>query len=384
MLLLGTLGVLGLGTLLMGELPRQPGREASLISAALILVGGIGGCLGIIFTLVAPLLSVDFQVLRADVGNIALFAVGVSLTAITLVLDQALIGLLRGGLQLWRNTLFAGAKLVALFVAALWLSHAAGLTIYATWAIGNALSLAALAGFAVWKGKWPGRTQPPQWELLRKLGPAALQHHALNLTLLAPAQILPILVTVLFSATVNAWFYVSLTLANFVFVVPIALTLTLYAAGSAKPSVLVHKMRLTLSLAFITSVLANCVLLFGTEQILGLFGQSYAQHAAWSLHILALAAFPITIRNHYLAVCRIHGQVGRATLLMLAGGILELGGAALGAHLGAISGLSLGWLAAICIEAMFTLRPVYKAVRVIDTPALPLELLSNPADVLTD
>jgi len=37
MTLLGTGCILGLGTLLVGELPRQPGKAASLISAALLL-----------------------------------------------------------------------------------------------------------------------------------------------------------------------------------------------------------------------------------------------------------------------------------------------------------------------------------------------------------
>src|SRR5690242_10853899 len=52
MTLLGTFGMVGLGTLLIGELPRQQGKKVSLISAALILVGGVGGCLGIFFAAV--------------------------------------------------------------------------------------------------------------------------------------------------------------------------------------------------------------------------------------------------------------------------------------------------------------------------------------------
>src|SRR5438132_1175124 len=57
MMLLGSICILGLGTLLIGELPRQPGKEAPLISAALIIVGGVGACGGIIFALFAPLVS---------------------------------------------------------------------------------------------------------------------------------------------------------------------------------------------------------------------------------------------------------------------------------------------------------------------------------------
>ena len=263
MMLLGSLGILGLGTLLIGELPRQQGKEASLISATLIVVGSVGACLGIVFAAVAPYLSKDFQVLRTSVENVTLFALGVSLTATTSALDQALLGLLRGELQLWRNALFAGVKLAALFIASLWLSHTSGLAIYATWVIGIALSLAALARFAPLQGA--GRSYLPQWGLLRELGPAALKHHALNLTLDAPALILPVLVTVLLSATTNAWFYVSWSVSSIANTVTVILTTTLYAVSSAQPLELARKIRLTFSLALVATVLANCILLPGTR-----------------------------------------------------------------------------------------------------------------------
>ncbi len=366
MMLLATCGELGLNTLLVGELPRQRGREASLISAALITVGGMGGCLGIIFAAVASYLSNDFQILRTSIGTIALFASGVSLTAVTLVLDQATIGLLRGGLQLSRNIFFAGAKLAALVVVSLWLTHLSGLTIYATWVFGSALSLAALSGLVISKVGWPNRSYLPEWGLLRNLGLVALKHHALNLTLLAPSMILPVLVTIVLSATTNAWFFVSWSLGGVGNIVSSALTVTLYAVSSAQPRVLARKLRLTLSLAFLATVLADCVLLLGTRQVLGLFGHSYAEQAVWSLRILAVESFPFIIKNHYIAVSRIQGRVAHATLVAIAGGILELGGSVLGARLGGLTGLSLGWFAAVCIEAVFMSRTVYRAAYPID------------------
>ncbi len=382
MTLLGYLCMLGLGTLLITELPRQPGQAGSLISTALIVVGGVGGCIGILFVLVAPYLSADFQILRASIADIVIFAVGVSLTAITLVLDQALIGLLRGELQLWRNTLFAVAKLVALFVVGLWLSRASGITIYATWAVGTALSLAALFAFVVFKKKGLGKSCLPQWALLQKLGAAALQHHLLNLSLLVPILALPVLVTVLLSATMNAWFYVSWMIASFVFLVPGAVTTVLHAMNSAQPSTLMRKARMTIGLAVVASVLANCLLQFGTKQVLGLFGSTYAEQAAWPLRILAIAAFPLIIKNHYISICRIHDRIARAMLGMLPGGLLELGAAALGAHLGGLSGLSIGWVAAIYIESMFTFRTVYMAVFPSEESALSTELQYQEARAL--
>ena len=156
------------------------------MSAALLLVAGLGGCSGIILAVAAPLISSGLAPLRANLEAGLLFAVGVSLTAITIVLDQAVIGLWQGGLQLFRNAFFSIVKLTLLLIASLWLSSQTGLAIYATWAAGNVLSLLPLVGYAMWKGGWSRDVYRPQWRLLWRLGPSALQHHALNLILRAP------------------------------------------------------------------------------------------------------------------------------------------------------------------------------------------------------
>ncbi len=363
MLLLGSFCMLGLGTLLITELPRQPGREVSLISTALVVVGVAGAGIGVLFAVVAPYASVEFNPLKASATNIVVFAAGVSLTAITLVLDQALIGILCGSLQLWRNTIFAVAKVILLFVIGLYLSQKAGMTIYTTWVGGVALSLATLLGFVIYRKGWLGRAYFPQWGLLRKLGLAALQHHLLNLTLEAPTLILPVLVTVLLSAKMNAWFYISWMIASFIFDVPIALTTVLHAMNSAQQSSLRHKARLTIGLALVTSVLANCLLQFATKQVLGLFGSAYAEQATWCLRILGLAAFPLIIKNHYISICRIQDRVGRAMLGMLPGGALEVVTAMGGAYLGGLLGLSLGWVIAIVVEAILMFPTVYQTIR---------------------
>lgn len=363
MALLATISLLGLGTLLIGELPRQPGKERSLVSTALLLVGGVGGLAGIAFAMLSPLVSKDLQSLKESPAGIAIFAAGVSLTAIALVLDQAFIGLLRSQLQLWRNTLFAAAKLVVLLAAGLYLAHKVGLTIYATWAIGNVFSLMTLFGFALVKGRWSLKDYLPQWGLLRRLRSAALQHHVLNLTTIVPALILPVLVTIMLSAKVNAWFYVSSILANFVSIVLYALTAVLYAVNAAEPARLARQIRLTLSLSIAISILANCLLFFGARQILGLFGPAYAEQAAWSLRILALGAFPVIIKDHYIAVCRIHNRMAYAIKFIVLGALLELGTPVVGAHLGNLVGLSLGWVLAQSIEAVYMSVAVYQAMR---------------------
>jgi O-antigen/teichoic acid export membrane protein len=362
MTLLGSFCIVGLGTLLITELPRQPGRVITLISTALVVVGAVGGCIGFLFALVAPAISSAFAPLRASSADSVIFAAGVSLTSITLVFDQALIGLLRGGLQLTRNTLFAIIKLVALLMVGFLLSNATGITVYTTWAIGSILSLVVIVIPALFKQRKPLSSYMPQWDLLRKLGPAAVQHHILNITLQFPSLALPVLVTVLLSAKTNAWFYVAWMIVNLIFYIPVALTMVLHAMNSAQPSRLAHKARATIGLALITSLLVVCLLQVATKHMLSLFGNSYAEQATLILRILVLAAFPLVIKNHYISICRIYDRQKSAMLLIAPGCLLELGAAALGAHVGGLPGLGIGWITAVYIESMFMLRTVYQAI----------------------
>jgi hypothetical protein len=132
---------------LMGELPQRESRAHGLLNAALATAALVGGALGIGFALIAPLVSSGFDPLRESPLSVLIFAVGVALTALTLVLDQALIGLLRGGLQLTRNIVFSVVKLLLLLGVAALAATYGGMGIYTAWAMGALLSLVVLIPF---------------------------------------------------------------------------------------------------------------------------------------------------------------------------------------------------------------------------------------------
>ncbi len=362
MMLLGSFCILGMGTLLITELPRRPEQAGSLLTTALLVVGGVGLIVGMLFAFIAARFSSQFEVLATNNTDVLAFGCGVSLTSITLVLDQALIGLLRGSWQLWRNTLFAVAKLVLLFVVSAWFAQRMALSISLTWTVANGISLLALYFCFVVKSKSFGRKCLPRWSLLLNLGGAAFQHHLLNLTLAFPALALPVLVTWLLSARMNAWFYVAWMLASFVFLIPTSLTTVLHAMNAAQQTTLAQKARSTIMLSCVISTLAISFLQFTAPILLTAFGGSYALQAATTLRILVLAAFALTIKNHYISICRIQDHIGRALFAMIPGGILELGAAVVGANYYGLEGLSIGWVAAVYIEALCMLPTVYAAV----------------------
>jgi O-antigen/teichoic acid export membrane protein len=373
MMLLGTLSVSGLGTMLIKELPSHPRQSGPLVLSSALLAGALAGMLGLALALVAPLFSEALRPLAANWGTALLFAAGVSLTAITILVDQAVLGLLRERLQVVRNTVFAASKLIALVGLGVWVIGGAQTSalalygIYATWLAGNIISLVVVV--LILEGRpsaaWRHR---PDWSLLWSLRRNAAAHHMLNMAMLASGLLLPVVVAWLLSTTANAYFYTAWMIAGFVRTVPVTLSISLYAVSATDPRALAQKMRFSLALSFLAVIVANVILFAGADPILSVFGASYGAHGTWSLRIFGLAVLPFIIKGHYVAIHRIRGTVGKTVPLMVFGGILEVGGATLGAVLAGLEGLSVAWLIAVSVQVFFMAPTVFRVAA--GSPAL--------------
>jgi hypothetical protein len=293
----------------------------------------------------------------------------VSLTSTALVLDQALVGLSRGMAQLRRNVSFAAGKLVLLLLVGLWLGNGTGLAIYGTWVVGILLSFAVITRALPMSLAQVSFARA--WTLVRDLGRAAAAHHLLNLVLQAPGLMLPLIVTAVLSAEVNAGFYVAWMFVGLVFVAPDSLATVLYTASAANPKELPRRLVRFGVLSFAIGGLANLALWFLGGPVLTLFGQTYADTATTSLHILALGVFPLVVRFYYVAVRRTEERVKSTAFLMAGGALLELTGATLGALWGGLTGLCIGWVSALCIQALVLAPSVMRTIRRGPQPAHP-------------
>jgi O-antigen/teichoic acid export membrane protein len=365
---LGVLCVLGFGTLLMGELANHRGNELSLISASLFVTGGIACVVGLGVAFLLPLLSRDLAALAANIANALLFAFGVALTTVTAVLDRALIGLMRGGLQLSRNVMFSFAKLAALAVAGIVFADRFGLTIYLTWALGNLASLIFLGAIVVVK-RVPISAFRPQFGLVRALGRDAIVHHGMNLALQLPDLVLPLVVAVILSTTVNAYFYTAWLIAGFFFMSVHSLCLVLYASSASDPSSVARKMRFTLALSFAGAVAAVLVVFIGGGWILGLFGDAYAEHSHVALLIITLSIFPLIVKDHYVMVSRVNRRIANAMTRIAIGACSEVVMGAIGAVIAGLEGLAAGWFLAVFVQAVLMARPVFEVAH-LPLPAL--------------
>jgi O-antigen/teichoic acid export membrane protein len=358
MTLLGTIGMFGLGTLLIAELPSRAAR-ANLIAAG-VLAAGLGSCMiGIIFVLVAPHLSASLRNSCGTVPGALILVAGVALTAATFVFDQASIALLRGGLQLSRNVVLASAKLLVLPAAAYFLHDQFGNGIALSWVAGMVISAVSVAIWLRWKGTSVcGR---PDWGALRGMRGTLAAYNWLGLALVTPTLLTPILVTVLVSPVANGAFYAAWMMASMLFLIPTNLSTVLFAVASGNRQALATKLRFTLAVSLLVGLPGMAVLGLGAHVVLSIFGSGYVHEAALPLSLLAIAYIPTIPRTHYTAVARASGKIPQAATVMTVAAIMEVAAVVLGAKWNGLVGLSAALLGVKCLTGAAVTPGVVRA-----------------------
>ena len=360
MALLGRFGVMGVATAVVGVLPTHTGSRSGLILAAFLVSGAASVLVGVAFSVIAPLLFPSLRPLGESVVAVALFTTGVLLTTVGAVLDTLLIGLVRGSLQLLRNVIFATVKLALILVAGDWFGDSA-VGIYATWVAGDLISLLVVGALAGGVGRRGPMTPAPraEWRRMVDLGRNAMGHHVITLARLAPALLAPILVAGVLSPEANARFYATLLVAGSLQVVAYAATFTLYAVAKQSVEQLHHQVRFTLGLSTLGVTVGVGLLWLTADLVVSVFGWSTSSDDRLLLMLIALFAYPLIVKDHWLALRQLQQDVRRAAAIGGAGALLEVVLAAVGAIVAGVVGLAGGWLVALVVQAVLMARFVY-------------------------
>jgi O-antigen/teichoic acid export membrane protein len=361
MSLIGTLGMFGMGTMLLSELPRMRRRRANLISAA-VLVSGVAAAVGSAgYLLLAEFVIPGLRAALPSTADTVLLVAGVSITAMTLVLDEGLVGLLAGHLQLMRNAYFAVVKLILLAVLVLAPLTITGGELLATWVAGAVLSIGGL--LMTMRARGQRVSARPRLSLLRGRWRQALDHNLLNMALFLPRAALPLVVTATLSTRATAGFYTAWMVMTFVAMIPSNLATTLLAVAGDTAESLRGKVRTGLGVALGLGLPLSLITAVAARPIMGVFGPQYAAEASGALTVLALTYLPMAARQFYVAISRMLGRTRRASLLALLAGAGQCTAATYGASQGGLTSLAL-WLAGgFLIEGLLMTPTVVRVAR---------------------
>ena len=365
MLLLGSLGSLGLGTVLIARLPSTALEDRRvLVRTCLAAAGTAGTGLGLVVPAVAVHVfgATNLAPIGGTIWPLLGLALATGLTSVVMVLDQAVLTIGLGTLQLERNTAASAVKVVALLAFGL-AGLPGGMTILLAWTIGNVVSL-PIVSWRTRGGRAAGahrRFVEPA--MLRGIGRLAVSHHALNVSIQAALQLLPVLVVVLVSARANAAFNSAIMLSGFVFALPYAVSVGLFAAARGDETEVVRRMRLTIPFGLAVSAAADVVVFFLAGPVLHLFGPQYAAEGTVLLRLVVLAGIPFVVKDHFIALRRVQRRTSQALVVTVTFLVAELVAATVGALSGGVVGLVIGWLCVLAVEALVLAVPLLAAHR---------------------
>jgi len=134
-----------------------------------------------------------------------------------------------------------------------------------------------------------------------------------NLFSFAPNQILPIMVLNLLGAEKAAYYYIAFAIARLIFMIPNAISMSLFVEGSHGESLRKIVFRSIVAIACLLTPVIVFVYFLGSH-ILQFFGKSYIQ-AFELLRLFALSSFFVAIVYVYLAVKRV--QIGVKNIIFL-------------------------------------------------------------------
>ncbi len=371
MQLFGTIGMFGLGTMMIGELPKRLRDRGGLFAASMAASAVGSAILGVIFAVVVGLYFSDARHLPGiggTPGQLLIFVAGVTLTGATMVFDEGTIGLLRGGVQLWRNMAMSAIKLAVLPVLALFLHGAYGVGISLSFVIATAGSVIPAAVMLMRSGS--PIYHRPDWQSLRRLLPVAVNHNWLNLAIATPSRIIPIVVALAVGAAQNSVFFDAWMIASLLFMVPVHLGTVLFALASASPEVIAEKLRFVLRISLLIGLPVMAVLAVAAHFALNFFGPGYAELGTVPLWLLIIGYIPQMPRAQFIAVSRATNRVGQAAGLICFFALCEvaavyvggrLGNRYIGGQLGGLYGLSFGYLGVLIVEGLITAPTVLRA-----------------------
>lgn len=352
--------VIGLNTLLISELSTDKRHARTLMLTA-------GACVGIVALVISTALGLGVthlsSAIRQDLdgpAGILVFALLSAGTTIVLVLDDACIGLLRGDLQLRRNSVFAATKLLLLPVFIYVWATRSGLELVVAWLAGLVISLATLgAHLGVLTS---GQSSRLEFRRLFEKRRLMAGHHWLNLSIQAPRLLLPVLVALIIGPKANAAFTAAFLAVSFINIIPGLLSTVLFALSPGDERALHHEVRKTMRICLALALASAPFFIIFAGLILKAFGHDY-ERATSVLAILGLTTYPAAIKAHYVAIARVRGKMTQAAFRTMVGSGLELGLAATGAELHGLTGLALGYLVAISTEAILLSPTVFAVLR---------------------
>lgn len=318
MTLISSFSLLGLGNSLIKYLPTS-NRINEKINTSFTLVGLISIFVSIFYLIFLNIFSPKLLFVRENIIFSLLFILFIVFSSLNIIAESVFIAYRSSKYVLIKNIVWSLIKLILPFI----LITLGAYGIFMSIGIASTISFLLCLIFLIWKFNY--LIKPIiNTDVVKRMFRFSLGNYAAGFIGGMPALVLPILITNLIGAKFSAYFYMDMMIVNMLYIVPLAVSQSLFAEGSYSENELrVHlkKAIKIISLILIPAILL--ILLFG-KYILFTFGEDYSYQGTTLLQLLALSGVFNSIIYISGAILKIRNMIKELIYLSIINSIIVL------------------------------------------------------------
>jgi acetyltransferase-like isoleucine patch superfamily enzyme len=321
LLFLMNLSILGLNYSVIRFLPKTSSRGSGpankknqLLSGSFLVLAAAAAVTAAIFLIGLPFFSPKLTFVRDNPWAMAAFVLFTITATMDFLMESVFLALRSAKYVFIKNVIVSVFKiLLPVLFAGL-----GSIGIFTSWAL--ALSSALVVSFYILKSKF-GYVFAPKFkkELLTGMISFSFINYLVGLLGIAPALILPVLITNYIGPETTAYFYIAMMVANLLYTVPYATTQSLFAEGSNDMQGFSESIRKAFKLIGVIMVPAILFLIVTGGFVLSFFGSEYSEEGVRFLQILSLAGIPVAFNYIGLTIVNVRHQLKPLLIINLIG-----------------------------------------------------------------
>ncbi|MBI3574020.1 oligosaccharide flippase family protein, partial [Candidatus Kaiserbacteria bacterium] len=353
--MIAVLSLVGFDTALIRFLSRSR-TQNDMLNTSIILVGAAALTFSGFFLVFANHISPQLAfVLRDPYVTLAFMAFCVT-SALNILTDAAFIGYRQTVYSLAINVLFSVVKVLLPLLFFAWGAFGIFSAAAAGQAIGFVLSWYVLVSRFGYRPRFTVSR-----EVLSSVWKYSAGNYVSGVLNLLPLTLLPIIVINRLGATQAAYFYIVMTIASLLYVIPTAATRSFFAEGSFDAENISLHLRKSVRIISFLLTPAIAALLLGGSYLLGFFGKSYSEEGMYFLYIVTIAALVVAVYSTYGSLFRIKRNLEALILVNAVYATSILGLTYVFIRYGLL-GVGIAWIAgnsitALLSSAVYRLKP---------------------------
>jgi len=340
MILISSFSILGLENGLIRYLPTSE-RKNKKINTSFMLVGLTSIFISIFFLVFLKTFSPKLLFIRESIIFSLLFILFTFFNSLNSISENVFIAYRSSKFVLIKNTISSIVKLILpIFLVAL---GAYGIFM----SMGIAMAIAFLVSLVFLILRFNYLPNPIiDRSIVKRMTKFSLSNYIAGFIGGLPTMVLPILITNSIGASFSAYFYLDMMIASLLYVIPFAVSHSLFAEGSYNERDLKIKLKKAIKIISLLLIPTNIVIFLFGNYILLAFGKEYSDEGFILLKLLSISGVFVSINNIGGAILKIKTKIKLLILLSLINTtiILSLSAILIKMNLFGIVGVGIGWI----------------------------------------